>query len=174
MEKIYKAREGSRVPKHKAQSYGEYLQWLKESVGEEGLKPEYIVKKAKSKKSPIHDFFEWDDSRAALEHRLEQARNLVRSITVVVKYEEKTEETRAFQHIITVTEDGDEDKGYRSLEEIQANVSFQEAIVERARREYKGWLFRYKQYQKYEEFIPLSPIFDAMEEVEQKRTAALC
>ena len=39
-----------------------------------------IVDEAASPMSPIHDAFEWDDSKAAEEHRLWQARKLVGSL----------------------------------------------------------------------------------------------
>jgi len=46
------------------------------------LSPESVVRDAKKRSSPLHKFFEWDDSKAAHEHRIYQARELIRSITV--------------------------------------------------------------------------------------------
>jgi hypothetical protein len=42
------------------------------------LQPKEVVNEARSSKSPLHDRFEWDDSIAAEEYRLEQARQLIR------------------------------------------------------------------------------------------------
>ncbi len=47
------------------------------------LAPEDVVKAARAKSSPLHYYFEWDDSVAARKHRLAQARELQRSIQVV-------------------------------------------------------------------------------------------
>jgi hypothetical protein len=42
------------------------------------IKPSVIVREAASKKSPLHDEFEWDDSKAGVAYRLSQARRLIR------------------------------------------------------------------------------------------------
>jgi hypothetical protein len=53
------------------------------------LRPEDIVREAASSAHELHDVFEWDDLKAAHEHRVEQARTLVRSVRVVVTTEKK-------------------------------------------------------------------------------------
>lgn len=45
--------------------------------------PDMVVADAESADSPLHELFEWDDEKAAAQHRLYQARELIRSITVV-------------------------------------------------------------------------------------------
>lgn len=49
-----------------------------------GLTPEEIVAGARKKSSLLHDCLEWDDTKAAHEFRLEEARHLSRSIVVEV------------------------------------------------------------------------------------------
>ena len=44
----------------------------------EGLRPSDVVTEAKPKESPIHNEFEWTDSKAAHQFRLDQARRLIR------------------------------------------------------------------------------------------------
>lgn len=46
------------------------------------LLPDIVVREAAEENSPLHDFFEWDDSAAASEYRQEQARMLIRSVVV--------------------------------------------------------------------------------------------
>lgn len=48
------------------------------------LRPDDVVKDARSKSSPLHDEFEWSDSAAAEKFRLSQARELIRSVTVEI------------------------------------------------------------------------------------------
>ena len=48
------------------------------------LLPERVVEVASPIDHPLHPFFEWDDSKAAHTHRLEQARQLIRSVRVKV------------------------------------------------------------------------------------------
>lgn len=45
--------------------------------------PTLVLKKAKLKKNPLHDYFEWDDSEAAREYRLIQSRKLIRQVKVI-------------------------------------------------------------------------------------------
>lgn len=52
------------------------------------ITPDNVVDAARNPKSPLHDQFEWDDSAAAHGFRLEQARRLIRSITVVITHEQ--------------------------------------------------------------------------------------
>ncbi|HWO88837.1 MAG TPA: hypothetical protein VNL98_06780 [Gemmatimonadales bacterium] len=42
-----------------------------------------VVEAARSRRSVLHGYFEWDDRAAAHEYRLEQARLLVRSVIIV-------------------------------------------------------------------------------------------
>lgn len=48
------------------------------------LTPENILKDAISETSVFHALFEWDDSRAAISYRLQQARTILNNITVKV------------------------------------------------------------------------------------------
>ena len=54
------------------------------------LTPDDVVKDARRKDSPLHEHFEWDLKKAAAAHWIEQARNLIVSVRVVVR----TEHTR--------------------------------------------------------------------------------
>ena len=46
------------------------------------LTPEAVVKQARSAKSALHDMFTWDDSEAAEQFRLLEARSLIRRVVV--------------------------------------------------------------------------------------------
>lgn len=48
------------------------------------LTPDAVVTDARDVKSPLHDQFEWDDETAAHQHRLDQARGLIRTMRVEV------------------------------------------------------------------------------------------
>lgn len=52
------------------------------------LTAEDVVRAARTTTSPLHEFFEWDDEKAAHEHRLGQARALIRSVQVRVTTDE--------------------------------------------------------------------------------------
>lgn len=69
-------------------SQQEYLIELHRAKG--SLSPDDVVEDARRKDSPLHDLFEWDTKKAALEHWREVARALIRSVRVVVVNEERT------------------------------------------------------------------------------------
>lgn len=51
------------------------------------LTPEAVVESARSPESPMHGLFTWDDAVAGQKWRLEQARELIRSVKVVISTE---------------------------------------------------------------------------------------
>lgn len=46
------------------------------------LDPADVVEAARDPASPLHGYFEWDDTEAARQHRLGQARQLIRRIKI--------------------------------------------------------------------------------------------
>ena len=48
------------------------------------LTAEAVLAAAKKQRSALHPYFEWDDAAAAMKHRLEQARQLIKSYRVRV------------------------------------------------------------------------------------------
>lgn len=48
------------------------------------LRPEDVVQQATDKAHPLHAHFQWDDSAAAHQYRLHQARALIRSVRIEV------------------------------------------------------------------------------------------
>jgi hypothetical protein len=66
--------EAIRVELHKLDKKGE-------------LTPNAVVDAARDIESPMHSWFQWDDAEAAHSYRLDQARALIRRVTVVVTNE---------------------------------------------------------------------------------------
>lgn len=114
------------------------------------LRPRDVVDEARNPKHVLHNHFEWDDGLAADEHRLEQARRLIRAVVAVYELPEPTP-VRAF---ISIPADG-----YSSLPEVFADPTTREAIVERALKEAEAWRKR------YEDLHELKEIFKAIEVV---------
>jgi hypothetical protein len=48
------------------------------------LTPEGVVSAARPVRSPLHNYFTWDDKVAGARHRLDEARQLIRSFEIVV------------------------------------------------------------------------------------------
>jgi hypothetical protein len=65
------------------QRVGERLEQLRQT-GDGVLDAVDVVVDARAASSPLHHCFEWDDKRAAHEHRVETARQLIKAIVVTV------------------------------------------------------------------------------------------
>ena len=50
------------------------------------LSPEVVLMAASDPASPLHKHFEWDDERAGAAYRIEQARELIRSVRVEITH----------------------------------------------------------------------------------------
>jgi hypothetical protein len=50
---------------------------------ETGLTPEAVVRVAKDPDNPLHSWFEWDDAKAGHQHRISQARVLIKRVKIV-------------------------------------------------------------------------------------------
>lgn len=79
MEAKYSFRPGFRV-KGKADIVGRELERVRQKNG--GLTANGVVAAARSRANYLHRYFTWDDTKAAEEWRLEQARTLIRSVVV--------------------------------------------------------------------------------------------
>lgn len=64
-----------------------------------GLRPSVVVKAAEPKTSPLHSEFEWDDSKAGREYRLEQARKLIRVTVTVIEHGDGTTTVDPYIHV---------------------------------------------------------------------------
>lgn len=78
----YQFRSGARTGGIKAADAARELKRL-QRLGR--LQPPDVVEAARPEEAVLHPAFEWDDSTAAEEYRLEQARRLIRAVQVVEK-----------------------------------------------------------------------------------------
>lgn len=64
------------------------------------LTPEMVVGKARDPNHPLHAHFEWDDVKAGDKYRLDQARNLIRTIKLnYIRADNTRGEVRAFMAV---------------------------------------------------------------------------
>jgi len=73
----------------KASVAGKYIQQLARK--NHGVSAEVLVEAASNPGSPLHECFEWDDTKAAAEYRKVQARLILRSLTVTVQEDDDHE-----------------------------------------------------------------------------------
>lgn len=137
--RIFRA-AGGIFSEESAQKYGDALYRLYDILGKFPT-PEEIVDEARNPKSPLHDAFEWDDSKAANAHRLQQARNMVNHITVTVIKDGKKVEQKAFHSVVD-----DDERGYAPMEIVKERAPLRRQVIANALREAKEWARRYEEY----------------------------
>lgn len=105
-----------------------------------------VLKEAKNKKSPLHDFYEWNDTSAAKKWREHQTRILINTVEIIVenkkipKYEMiKVEVNNKNSKFI---------RGYKDYYDIISNEDFKQQIIMQALGELKCWQAKYENYQK--------------------------
>lgn len=113
------------------------------------LTPENIELSARDKDSPIHECFEWDDTKAAVKYRRQQARVLTVSISVTtVDGSRATNPVNAFVHI---------EKEYKPINVVLSNDSYKTEMLENARKDMEIFI------QKYRNLSELSKVVGVME-----------
>jgi len=121
------------------------------------LKPEDVVEFARAEDTALHGAFCWDDTEAAKQHRLWQARQVIR-VCVTISDKPKEQPIRTY---VSLYEDRGQD-GYRLLTDVLSDDEMREKLLSQALAELKTWQQKYKQLEK------LAPIFAAAEKVERR------
>lgn len=152
--------EGARFQSGKhadANTVGAHIEMLREKFKGE-LTPEDILEDAKHDNSPLHSFFEWDDSAAAHQHRLQQARGLIRAVVAIYVREDKPAvRQKAYVHI-----NQGETSHYRETSHAMQVKSTRDIVLKTAWREFQSWRNRYKDLKEFAE------LFDAADQIEMK------
>lgn len=119
----------------------------------DGLTAENIIARAEKESNPLHKFFEWDDSIAAHQHRLHQARVLINEITIIIE----DVEYPAFENVrVSISEDESE-RIYKTRQEVVEMAEYRQQMVARALNLMLYWK------KQYESFSELQPIFTLVE-----------
>jgi hypothetical protein len=96
------------------------LQKILNNNPEKTLLPEEVVTVAKDPSNPLHKEFTWDDTAAAAKYRLEEARNLIRRVYVLLT-PNQVKETRALVHI--------QPAGYKPIEVVLNSRELREQFL---------------------------------------------
>jgi hypothetical protein len=148
------------APKDNPDLVGQHLDLLRQKRGGE-LTPADVVADARNPNSPLHPHFEWDDSLAAEQHRLSQARRLIRAVVAVYKeQDEPVTKTRAFIHV-----PAPETPHYRETRDALSAPDTRELVLKRALVELHGWKRRYA------DLIEFADLLEAIERIGNKPTS---
>jgi hypothetical protein len=111
-----------------------------------------LVKEAKEKTSPLHGCFTWDDKEAGKLRRLDEARYLLRTITIEVEADDEIIITRAF---VSVTDD----PIYTTIESALADDDMRENLLSQAKKDLRSFKSKYSQLKE------LAIIFEAIDNI---------
>jgi len=89
------------------------------------LTPGSVVDAARDPKSPLHSYFEWDDTAAAELFRDRQARDLIRSVSITVH----TPGPVLIRAFVSLPSDRKAGGGYRTIERVMDNKSMRHELA---------------------------------------------
>lgn len=115
-----------------------------------------LLEKARPTSSPVHKFFQWDDSLAAENYRLSQARQLIRIVVIDV------DGTEYRKYCSPVYIEELEEHRYVELEQARRTPDLWSQVLERALKDAELWRMR------YEKLREVRPIVKAIANVERK------
>lgn len=128
-----------------AQTVGERLQLL-QARNHQRLTHKVVLDDARHVNSPLHICFEWDDAIAAELHRIEAARNLIRSVRVV--HENADGDTRTLRAFVNVVEGegASRSQSYRPLSVILQDDDLRQRVLSQAGRDMRSFIARYQEF----------------------------
>lgn len=127
------------------------------------LRPERIVDVARDPKHPLHNCFEWDDSKAGEAYRLVQAQALIRYVKIsITTPEEKIVVVRMFESLPSDRKDG---TGYRSIQSIMSDKDKYQELLKSALAELESFRVRYRH------LVELAPLIQEIQRTVDKQSA---
>ncbi len=124
------------------------------------LLPLDVVESARPKDSPLHSKFTWDDTKAAQEHRLWQARQLI-SVTVI-----HLPNAKPTQMFVSLSPDRTKKSGgYRHIVDVLNDEQMTAQLLQDALDDMRRFTAKYRRLEK------LAKVVEAMDEVLRKPTA---
>ena len=124
------------------------------------LKPEDVVERASDPSNVLHSRFTWDDTEAAQQYRLWQARHLIKICVTVLP--NRSESTQVY---VSLKSDRIGDTGYRPVVDVLADVELRQQLLSDALEDLKRF------QHKYAELKELAEVFDAAKRARLKYAA---
>ena len=119
---------------------------------------DHVVDEARKKNSPLHPYFNWDDTKAAHQYRLWQARQLITVVTVKLP-----NARRLIQMYVSLRDDRKQPEGaYRGILDVLSDSDLRYQLVREALEDLKYW------EQKYSQLAELGEIYQAIQNTRKK------
>ena len=152
----YYFRKGCRISLNAERTWGELEEIKRRNIYKMLEPPEVVDYARENPDSELHKGFEWDDSKAAEQYRLQQARQIIYNIRIIQVEDDvnvdvaKTVEYIPYTHLDTIS-------GYRSTIEVYKNEEDYEQLKQQAYRDLLYWS------KKYNNIVEFKQIFEDIE-----------
>jgi len=162
---VYQFNYAAHLPKGlNPQDVGERLDSLRQNG--HGFTPAAVLDDGRDETSPLHLAFTWDDSVAAEERRLDQARYLIRNVVTIVQDPEGGDDREVRAFLPVTMEDVPDDQRYVSMEVAMTSEDYRSQVLNRALSEMIALR------RKYQDFQELARIFKAIDATAKRIKAA--
>lgn len=121
------------------------------------LLPQSVVESARPTSSPLHSRFQWDDSVAAENYRIWQARQLIRVVVEHIKGVAAPTEV-----FVSLSPDRNEGRGYRVTTEVLSDEQMRGVMLQDALDELEVFKLKYRRLRE------LAVVFSAIKKVKKK------
>lgn len=123
------------------------------------IPPEAVIAFARNKNTALHTEFEWDDTEAAHQFRLEQARRIIRLNINIVPTKNGNVRVPVYVSLVADRKNGG---GYRTLNDVMSDDDMREQFLQQALDDLQ------RVRRKYETLRELTPVFAAIDRVTLK------
>ena len=120
------------------------------------IPPEAVIEFARDENTALHAEFEWDDTEAAHQYRLEQARKIIRLNIEVIETPNGNVRVPVYVSLVSDRRGGG---GYRALSDVMSDAEMRAQLLQQAINELR------RVQRKYESLRELTPVFAALERV---------
>lgn len=145
-----------------AQRIGQRIEHLMSANGR-SVTPMDLVEDARPKNSSLHEYFEWNDTKAAEQFRMKQAGYLLGHIIVHVEYEGQKHQSRAFVNVRDVDSEARKPtRVYVEVERALGREEMRDQLIADALREASYWR------RKYAMLKELDNIFKEIDKAEER------
>ena len=131
---VYQWKNGSHI-KSDAEKAGKMCEELEKTVG---LTAETLLEANKDENAPLHNEFEWDDTKAAHQYRLTQSRHIINCLCYKADGKETKEPVRAFFNVVAKT------SNYESTTKIISSKDKYQMLLEQAYKELQAFTSKYQ------------------------------
>lgn len=140
---------GAHASREVVQKVGEEM--LRLGAAERPVDKKELLDASRSKDAPLHDQFEWDDSIAGENYRLEQARWLIQSVKIIPLVDgEDASPVRALTSIVVERESEDDpiERGFMFMPSAMAKQNTADQVVNNALNSLETWVRIYGNYER--------------------------